>query len=58
MQEDKIEEVEGKLQGTYFTEPLTIRPYQDPSKLYLNAKSFQSIFPGRAPDFIGKPATP
>jgi uncharacterized protein (TIGR03663 family) len=62
VQEDKIEEVEAKLQGTYFTAPLTIRPYQDPSKLYLSAKVFNKIFPGRAPDFSGKaapaPATP
>ena len=56
VQEDKIEEVEAKLQGSYYTEPLTIRPYQDPSKLYLSAKVFQKIFPGRVPDFSGKPA--
>jgi uncharacterized protein (TIGR03663 family) len=56
VQEDKIEEVESKLQGTYYTEPLTIRPYQDPSKLYLSAKVFHKIFPGRVPDFSGKPA--
>lgn len=56
VQEDKIEEVEAKLQGTYYTEPLTIRPYQDPSKLYLSAKVFEKIFPGRVPEFTGKPA--
>ncbi|HYJ05526.1 MAG TPA: flippase activity-associated protein Agl23 [Chthoniobacterales bacterium] len=56
VQEDKIEEVESKLQGSYYTEPLTIRPYQDPSKLYLSAKVFHKIFPGRVPDFSGKPA--
>lgn len=56
VQEDKIEEVEAKLQDTYYTEPLTIRPYQDPSKLYLSAKVFHKIFPGRVPDFAGKPA--
>jgi uncharacterized protein (TIGR03663 family) len=55
VQEDKIDEVEAKLQGTYYTEPLTIRPYQDPSKLYLSAKVFEKIFPGRVPDFTGKP---
>jgi hypothetical protein len=35
---------------------LTIRPYQDPSKLYLSAKVFEKIFPGRVPDFTGEPA--
>ena len=58
VQQDKIEEVEHKLHDSYYTEPLTIRPYQDPSKLYLSAKVFQSFYPGRAADFIGKPATP
>jgi uncharacterized protein (TIGR03663 family) len=58
VQQDKIEEVERKMQGSYFTEPLTIRPYQDTSKLYLSVKAFQSLFPGRPADFIGKPATP
>jgi hypothetical protein len=56
VQEDKIDDVETKLQETYYTEPLTIRPYQDTSKLYLNAKVFHQIFPGRVPDFSGKPA--
>ena len=56
VQEDKIADVEAKLQETYYTEPLTIRPYQDPSKLYLNAKVFHKIFPDRVPNFSGKPA--
>jgi len=58
VQQDKIAEVEGKMHGSYFTDFLTIRPYQDTSKLFLNATVFQSVFPGRAPDFIGKAATP
>jgi uncharacterized protein (TIGR03663 family) len=58
VQQDKIEEVERKMQGSYFTDLLTIRPYQDTSKLYLSVKAFQTLFPGRPPDFIGKPATP
>lgn len=58
VQQDKIEEVERKMQGSYFTEPMTIRPYQDTSKLYLSVKAFQSLFPGRPADFTGKPATP
>jgi uncharacterized protein (TIGR03663 family) len=56
VQEDKIQEVEAKLHETYFTEPMTIRQYQDPSKLYFNARVFSKIFPGRVPEFTGKPA--
>ena len=58
VQEDRIAEVEAKLQETYYTEPMTIRQYQDQSKLYFNAKVFAKIFPGRTPDFVGKPAQP
>lgn len=54
VQQDKIQEVEQKLQKSYFTEPLTIRPYQDTSKLYLDANRFNDFFPGRQPDFHGK----
>jgi hypothetical protein len=57
VQEDKIEEVEAKLKDTYYTEPFTIRPYQDSSKLYLSAKVFYKLFPGRVPNFSGKPAS-
>jgi uncharacterized protein (TIGR03663 family) len=56
VQEDKIAEVEAKLHDTYFTEPMTIRPYQDPSKIYFSAKVFSKIFPGRTPEFVGAPA--
>jgi len=56
VQEDKIQEVEAKLQDTYYTELMTIRPYQDYSKLYFNAKVFHKIFPGRVPEFTGKAA--
>jgi hypothetical protein len=55
VQEDRIAEVEKKLHESYFTEPMTIRPYQDTSKLYLNAKTFRKLFPGERPDFRGKP---
>ena len=58
VQQDKIEEVERKLTDTYFTEPMTIRPYQDPSKLYLRARVFQRLFPNRTPEFAGKIAKP
>ncbi|MEP6810669.1 MAG: hypothetical protein ABI992_10530, partial [Chthoniobacterales bacterium] len=53
VQEDKIDEVSGKLQNAYFTMPFTIRPYQDTSKLFLSAKVFKRFFPDRAPDFAG-----
>jgi uncharacterized protein (TIGR03663 family) len=55
VQEDRISEVEKKLHESYFTQPLTIRPYQDTSKLYLNAKTFRKLFPGQSPDFVGQP---
>jgi hypothetical protein len=54
VQADRIEEVEPKLHNSYYTEPLTIRPYQDTSKLYFDAKKFKGFFPGRSPDFTGK----
>ena len=57
VQEDRVAEVEKKLRENYFTQPLTIRPYQDTSKLFLNAKTFRKLFPGRQPDFIGTPQT-
>jgi hypothetical protein len=56
VQEDRIAEVEKQLHESYFTEPLTIRPYQDPSRLYLNTRTFGKISRGKPPDFIGKPA--
>jgi uncharacterized protein (TIGR03663 family) len=54
VQQDKIKDVESKLKGSYYTDTLTIRNYQDPSKLYLSAKVFKQLFPGKAPDFVGK----
>jgi uncharacterized protein (TIGR03663 family) len=53
VQEDKVAEVESKLHDSYFTEPLTIRPYQDPSKLYFRSSLFKNFLPGRTADFIG-----
>jgi hypothetical protein len=58
VQQDKIPTVEAQLHDSYYTAALTIRPYQDPSKAYFSAKIFKSLFPGRAPDFVGKPAPP
>jgi uncharacterized protein (TIGR03663 family) len=54
--EDKIKTVEPKLHDSYYTVPVTIRPYQDPSKAYFSAKIFKPLFPERGPDFTG--ATP
>jgi uncharacterized protein (TIGR03663 family) len=56
VQQDRIAEVEKRLHESYYTEPLTIRPYQDTSKLYLSARTFRKLYPGREPDFVGKPA--
>ncbi|MEP6936573.1 MAG: flippase activity-associated protein Agl23 [Chthoniobacterales bacterium] len=57
VQGDRIGEVEEKLQNAYFTEPLTIRPYQDTSKLYLSVRVFRGFFPGRVPELAAR-ATP
>jgi hypothetical protein len=54
VQQDKIAQVEAKLGGSYYTQPLRLRNYQDTSKLYLSAKVFKEFFPGKAPDFVGK----
>jgi uncharacterized protein (TIGR03663 family) len=54
VEDSKIAEVERQLQDSYFTEPLTIRPYQDTSKLYLRVSVFHGIFPDRLPNFIGR----
>ena len=58
VQQDRIATVEGKLHESYYTFPITIRPYQDPSKAYFNAKIFKSFFPGRWPDFTGAEPAP
>jgi uncharacterized protein (TIGR03663 family) len=54
VEQSRIKDVESKLHNAYYTEPLTIRNYQDPSKLYLSAKIFKEFFPNRSPDFVGK----
>jgi uncharacterized protein (TIGR03663 family) len=54
VEESKIDQTEKQLHDSYFTEPLTIRPYQDTSKLYLRVSVFQEIFPGRLPNIIGR----
>lgn len=54
VQEEKVNEVEAKLRDSYYTDWMTIRSYQDPSKLYLKAKVFKNFFPNRPPDFLGR----
>ena len=54
VQQDKIKDVESKLKNAYYTDTLTLRNYQDPSKLFLSANVFKEFFPGKAPDFVGK----
>lgn len=56
VEEDRVQEVEGKLHDSYYTEPLRIRASQDTSTLFFNARVFRGFFPGRAPNFVGKPA--
>jgi uncharacterized protein (TIGR03663 family) len=58
VQQDKIKDVESKLKGTYYTDTLTIRNYQDPSKAFFSAKVFKDLFPGKAPDFVGNAPKP
>ncbi len=53
MQQDKIKDVESKLKGTYYTDMLTLRNYQEPSKVFFSATVFKDLFPGKAPDFVG-----
>ena len=59
VQQDKIKDVESKLKGTYYTEMMTLRNYQDPSKIFFSANVFKDVFLGRKPEFVGgaqKPA--
>src|SRR5438477_3933748 len=58
VQEDKIKDVESKLKGTYYTQMMTLRNYQDPSKIFFSAKVFKEFFSGKAPDFVGNAQTP
>jgi len=58
VQQDKIKDVESKLKGSYYTDTLTIRNYQDPSKAYFSAQVFKDLFPGKAPDFVGNAPKP
>jgi hypothetical protein len=53
VQQDKIKDVESKLKGSYYTEMMTLRNYQDPSKIFFSARVFKEFFPGKGPDFVG-----
>jgi uncharacterized protein (TIGR03663 family) len=58
VQQDKIKDVESKLKGAYYTDMMTLRNYQDPSKIFFSAKVFKDLFPGKAPDFDGNAPKP
>jgi uncharacterized protein (TIGR03663 family) len=58
VQQDKIKDVESKLKGTYYTEMMTLRNYQEPSKIFFSANVFKDLFPGRKPDFLGSAQKP
>jgi uncharacterized protein (TIGR03663 family) len=58
VQEDKIKDVESKLKGTYYTEMMTLRNYQEPSKIFFSANVFKDLFPGRKPEFVGSAQKP
>jgi hypothetical protein len=58
VQEDKIKEVESKLRGSYYTEMMTLRNYQEPSKIFFSAQVFKEFFPGKTPDFVPKEQQP
>jgi uncharacterized protein (TIGR03663 family) len=58
VQQDKIKDVESKLKGTYYTDMLTVRNFQDPSKAFFSAQVFKDLFPGREPDFVGNARKP
>jgi hypothetical protein len=55
VQQDKIKGVESKLKGTYYTEMMTLRNYQEPSKIFFSETVFKDLFPGRKPEFVGGP---
>ncbi len=58
VQEDKIKDVESKLKNAYYTEMMTLRNFQEPSKIFFSAKVFKEFFPGKAPDFVGNAQSP
>jgi len=53
--DSRVEEVERALHQPYFTEVLTLRDAESPSKVYFNANRFRDIFPRRKPEFQPAP---
>jgi uncharacterized protein (TIGR03663 family) len=51
----RASDVESQLHEPYYTEVMTLRDAQSPSKVYFNAKTFAGVFPGRRPEFRPKP---
>jgi uncharacterized protein (TIGR03663 family) len=58
VQQDKIKDVESKLKGKYYTDMMTLRNFQDPSKIFFSASVFKDVFPGKVPDFDGSAPKP
>ena len=60
VEEDRVEDTEKTLKGSYFTDSLHLRDAMPDSKLYLSFGKFSRIFPGRAPDFSpsDRPSSP
>jgi len=58
VQQDKIKDVESKLKGTYYTDMMTLRNYQEPSKIFFSGQVFKDLFPGRKPEFVGGTQNP
>lgn len=54
VQEDRIEQIEPKLQDAYYTFMIKLRAYQEPSKVYFKANLFKDFFRDRAPDIPAK----
>ncbi len=57
-EEDRVAEVEARLQEKYFVEPFQLREAMLNGKLYLNCKWFAPVFPGRKPDLDPSAADP
>jgi len=51
--ESRVARVEASLTKKYFTDMIRIRSAMEPVKIYLEAKRFQPLFPGREPEFKG-----
>ncbi len=52
VEKSRIQEVEEKLMGYYYTRLLQIRDSQDSTKVYFRYPLFKQVFPRQAPNFI------